>query len=385
MEKDDISKLSIDEFSKEIKKTNKKLNHFKFFNFNKNKLKEKKKTEKPKTKEKKEKKEKKPFRQFFEFYIPRAGVELEFEEIKQKIIKFSIILTILFIFGTFFYSLITNSFHIYYMLFIIFIGTPLFYFCAYWLSFLGFTIYMEIKIYNRKRVMETVLPDFLKLTSSNVRSGMTIDRALWGAIRPQFGILAKEMELVAKQTMSGEDLDSALLKFSKKYDSTILDRSIQLLIEGIDAGGELAEILDKISINLHDTQAMQKEMAANVTSYIMFITIAAVVATPCMFALSKQLITITQNIMADMNTDSSTQNTMFGGGGEGGVELEKFNTFAWVTVVTISGFSAMICSVIKKGNIRSGFKTIPIYAGISYFIYIIASNILKNAFTFMFP
>jgi len=59
-------------------------------------------------------------------------------------------------------------------------------------------------------------------------------RALWYAVRPRFGVLAREIEIVAKQTMSGEELDKALIRFFKKilFFNTWKDRSICLL-EGL--------------------------------------------------------------------------------------------------------------------------------------------------------
>ncbi|MFH1682466.1 MAG: hypothetical protein ABIA37_01595, partial [Candidatus Woesearchaeota archaeon] len=86
-------------------------------------------------------------------------------------------------------------------------------------------IVVDYKIYLRKVGIEEVFPDFLQLTSANIRSGMPIDQALWHAIRPNFGVLAKEMADVAKQTMSGTDLEKALQDFAAKYDSTLLKRS----------------------------------------------------------------------------------------------------------------------------------------------------------------
>ena len=76
------------------------------------------------------------------------------------------------------------------------------------------------------RMIEENLPDYLEFTSANLRAGMPIDRALWFAVRPRFGVLAKEIEDVAKRTLAGEDLHVALVDFAKKYDSQILLRSV---------------------------------------------------------------------------------------------------------------------------------------------------------------
>ena len=116
-----------------------------------------------------------------------------------------------------------------------------------WILFL---VFVDLKIYKRKKEIEEVLPDFLQLAAANISAGMTIDRALWFAVRPRFGVLAKEIEIVVKSTLIGENLNTALLRFSKKYDSVMLQRSINLLLEGLNAGGNVAPLLNKIAINM---------------------------------------------------------------------------------------------------------------------------------------
>ena len=53
--------------------------------------------------------------------------------------------------------------------------------------------YLVLRIEDRKNKIEAVLPDFLQLASANVRAGMPIDRALWFAARPEFGLLSQEV------------------------------------------------------------------------------------------------------------------------------------------------------------------------------------------------
>ena len=105
-----------------------------------------------------------------------------------------------------------------------------------------FFAYSLITVRNvkRKKEVEEVLPDYLQLVSANLNAGMPIDQALWYAVRERFGILNEEIEIIARKTLSGEDLEQALVEFSEKYDSEILKKSIVLLIEGLKAGGELS-------------------------------------------------------------------------------------------------------------------------------------------------
>jgi len=67
-------------------------------------------------------------------------------------------------------------------------------------------VFLDLRIYRLTRQLEEVLPDFLQLASANISAGMPIDRALWFAVRPNFGVLAKEIEEVAKTTLTGEEL-----------------------------------------------------------------------------------------------------------------------------------------------------------------------------------
>jgi len=238
-----------------------------------------------------------------------------------------------------------------------------------------FYIAVDLKIFKRKIDIEDVLPDFLQLTASNINAGMPIDRALWFAVRPRFGVLAKEIEIVAKETMGGVDLRTALEKFASKYDSTILKRSISMINEGIEAGGEIGRLLERIAINIQEQKTMLKEMSANVTTYTIFIIFATVVAAPFLFALSSVLIGVVQNLSSAFGGTANVASSIgiplsFSGVG---ISKSDFNIFAVVSLTLTSMFSAMMVSTIKKGNIKSGAKYIPLFIAVSLTLYFIAN------------
>ncbi len=239
-----------------------------------------------------------------------------------------------------------------------------------------FYLAVDLKIFKRKVDIEEVLPDFLQLTASNINAGMTIDRALWFAVRPRFGVLAKEIEMIAKKTMSGEDLKTALEMFASRYDSAVLKRSISMLNEGVEAGGKIGDLLNRIAANIQEQKAMLKEMSANVTTYVIFITFATIVAAPFLFALSGVLIEVVQNLGSALGGTSSAASTAgialtFSGTG---VTQSDFRIFAIVSLITTSFFSAMMVSTIKKGNVKSGVKYIPIFIFVSLTLYFIAQG-----------
>lgn len=241
---------------------------------------------------------------------------------------------------------------------------------------------LNLRIYQRRIMIEDVFADYLQIAAANMRAGMTIENALWSSIKKRFGILANEMEEVAKKTMSGQEIGEALQGFSNKYDSPMLTRSVNLIIEGIEAGGEVADLLSKVAWNITETQAMKKEMAASVVSYCIFISFATIIAAPLLFALSTQLLSITQIVtgaldISSLPTAAAGINMPFNvGSDKAGLSQEDFKIFALVSLTITSLFSAMIVSTIQKGNVKAGLKYIPAF--------IIATTSLYLVFDFVF-
>ena len=240
-----------------------------------------------------------------------------------------------------------------------------------------FYVSLDVAIFNRKKKLEEVLPDFLQLTSSNVRAGMTIDQALWFAIRPRFGVLANEIEQVEKRTYAGESLELALQTLVKKYDSKTLERAMNLLIEGIRSGGEVGDLLNKIAENIQETNLMKKEMAANVTTYVIFISFATIVAAPFLFALAYNLVAVIQDVFSRVNISPAATASMPLTISTGVIAISDFKIFAIVSLLITSFFSAIIISTIKKGSIKEGIKYIPAFMIASIIIFLIMEKMFS--------
>lgn len=160
--------------------------------------------------------------------------------------------------------------------------------------------YLDLIIFNRTKKIEEVLDDYLGFVSENIKGGMGLDRALWEAVKPEFGVLAKEIQIVAKKVATGEQFEQALEEFSSKYDSPMTKRSFNLITEGLGSGGELASIIDKIVDNIRETKLLKQEIIAANTTYVIFIAMIVIFIAPLLFALSHQLLMILMNFASKM-------------------------------------------------------------------------------------
>ncbi len=249
-----------------------------------------------------------------------------------------------------------------------------------WLLFLVILDYMKFK---RKTALEEVLPEFLRLVSSNHRAGLPLDISLWKANRPRFGILSEEINEVAKQTYATGDLEGPLKKFGSKYDSNMLKRVISNLVEGLRTGADISSLLDDISLNITTIRNTRKELASEVENYMLFITITVLIISPLMFGLTYKmtgLIDTVKNSLSGTMTGSESSNMpiklTFT---EQKVAFEfYFNLFVYLMIATNSIISVLLMSMVKYGNVKQDLKKIPVYYVTAIIVYVICRMMFSS-------
>jgi len=232
---------------------------------------------------------------------------------------------------------------------------------------------LNIKIYKRTKEIEEILPEYLQFVSSNLKGGLSFEKALWSAIKPEFGVIAKEITMVSKKVMTGNDLTEALQEFTDKYDSPLLRRSFDLIIGEVESGGEIAAIVDRVIDNIRKTKALKEEMSASTLTYMIFIGAIVIVIAPGLFALSYYLLHIMIGFSSQLsNLNSANMPISFSANS---INPDDFKTFSICAILLVSFFSSLIMSLIEKGDIKGGIKYIPAFmisSTIFYYIFLAA-------------
>lgn len=240
--------------------------------------------------------------------------------------------------------------------------------------------YLNLKIYDRTKEMELKLPDYLTLVSTSLKGGYSFEKALWGAIKPEFGILATEIGLVSKKVMTGNDVGDALSEFSLKYDSPILRRSINLIIGELESGGKIADVIDRVIRNLKKTKSLKEEMAASTLTYMIFISALVMFVMPVLFALSFILFNVISSFLGNIASSMSNTPVTLISLTKPSVDPSDYKIFMVLAISIISIASGGIISVIEKGNLRGGIKFIPMYWATSLTIYFASMMVLSSIF-----
>ncbi len=241
--------------------------------------------------------------------------------------------------------------------------------------------FLDIKIYNRTRKLEDILPDFLETVASNLRGGLSFEKALWSAIKPRFGILSSEIAIVAKKVMTGHDVEAALVEFSQKYGSPMLRRSIDLIVDELKGGGRIADIIDDVVEDLKKQKQLKEEISTSVLSYIIFITAVVIFISPLLFALAHNLLIVLRNVMDILSTGLSSANDQIPFQFQRmSFNPEVFIVFSHIAIAIISIFASMIVSIVEKGSIKGGIKYIPLFLIGSQLFYLVALKIISSVF-----
>ena len=243
---------------------------------------------------------------------------------------------------------------------------------------------LEYKIDKRRTFVDGVLPDFLQLTSANIRSGISLDKALISAARPEFGHFRDEVLLMGKQLYAGETMQNALLNLATRYRSLQLKRTVRMMTEALRYGGGMGDILAQLAKDLRSQNIMRKEVAGQLFMYTIFIVFASVVGAPVLYGLTNKMIAITDSIWGNilqgspgaLNTFSQSSTVSFLKPHPPTILPCQYYLFSVAAIIVISGMSALIVSAITFGGMVKGLRNVPLYIILALVIFYVVYYVI---------
>ncbi len=253
---------------------------------------------------------------------------------------------------------------------------------AFLLVWVVFSMIIILMVERRTTSIEDILPDVLSMVAQNMIAGMTPYNSLWVAARPEFGPLADELQQVARDTLAGASLETALTNMTERVKSDKLGRSVRLMVQGMKSGGDLPTVLQEIANDIRNEQNLIKRMRAETTAQAMFIVFAILVGAPLLFASSLQFITIFSQIYSKVEAGGLTKYTQSGMMTLHPltIEPEFFYWYAIYVLIISSGFGALLVGLIRSGKLSSGMTMIPILIALSVLVFLGLNYGLSNFF-----
>lgn len=243
---------------------------------------------------------------------------------------------------------------------------------------------LSLKADNISKKLEEVLPDALQLMASNLRAGMTTERALLLSSREEFGELKHELDRVGREIATGRGIAGALQDMSKRFKSEKLKKSVQLISSGLASGGELASLLEQISSNLRGSDFVEKKVRSNVLMYVIFIFISIGVGAPALFGLSSFLIEVLSTQIASIDIPRGTATQLPFSVSSVGVSTQFILIYLLIMITATSILGSLIMGLISKGQEKEGIKFIPFILALAFTVFFTVRFFVKNLLSGIF-
>ncbi|MCX6818786.1 MAG: type II secretion system F family protein [Candidatus Aenigmarchaeota archaeon] len=258
-------------------------------------------------------------------------------------------------------------------------------------AFLGLSLIFEIVFYawlllsadSKAKFTEKVLPDALQLMAMNLKAGMTTDKALLIAARPEFGPLEKELNRAGKQILAGKRINEALLEMSGRIRSPIFERTIRLIVEGIKSGGELSDLLQQTAEDLQNSEVVKGEVQSNVMMYAIFIFFAAGIGAPLLYGISTYLVGVLGTQFAKFQISETMIGSMNMMKGHISISQEFLLIFPITSLIVTSIFGSLIIGLVKGGTEKEGIKFIPMLLIVSLTVFFLVRLMVGGIFAGM--
>jgi hypothetical protein len=235
-------------------------------------------------------------------------------------------------------------------------------------------------ISDRTTMVERVLPDFLLLTVSNLRAGMSPFSAFVHAARPEFGPFYDEVRLSTAKTGGKSSLSESLLEVSMYFDSHVLRRTVSLFAKGLRSGGHLAKLLSSVAQEARRIQDLRAELAASTKTYTIFLGFILVLVMPFLLAISTHFVSVFLKINAESQANADVTSS---------INLPVFSGAILITVndmvlisfsilALTSFFISCLIGIISKGRATYGVKYFPLLAGASIVSYFVSKTFIET-------
>ncbi len=222
--------------------------------------------------------------------------------------------------------------------------------------------YLVLGASSRAAKVDEVLPDFLSLVASNIRAGLTPDRALIVSARSEFGPLAKAVNAAAKSSVTGMPMDQVMMSISERIRSNALDNTIKLIVEGLHSGGNMSELLEKTAYDLRKFRSVRQEISAIIMNYVMFIVAAITFGAPLLYGISTFLVDIMMKIKGKIGSGGESFSAMGNMNifkGKLAFTSDGVTLFAALSITVTVLFGCMAIGVMSTGRRVDGLKYFP--------------------------
>jgi len=238
---------------------------------------------------------------------------------------------------------------------------------------------LSLASYSRTKFIESVLPEFLSLLSSNIKSGLTVDQAFLMSIRDEFGGFKEDISEASKDTLMGKSFAEAMLSMNSKMNSKLFYKTTNLIVEGINSGGNLSNLLDNVVEDLRETVLLQREIKAGVTMYALILIIATCIGAPALFGVALYEVETLQSFVSLIPETSGNVYTGLSVSPES-IDISVLRLILIISLIVNNIFGSLMIGLLQSSKAKEGVRIMPVLIVVSLAIFFGINYLVKIFF-----
>ena len=209
------------------------------------------------------------------------------------------------------------------------------------------------RVMKKTEEMEKFLPDAFFYLASSLRAGISFSEALEELTTAKFGALTDEFRKTVAEIRKGRPTVDALRAFAiRNRRSPVIYRSMMIVIEALERGAPMSEVLVSVANDVREILRIQKERKASTGMQTMFFIITSGFVGP-------MILGIVGKVMESMS-----------GAGTGiSLPIQAIQNVIFGFVVLQAIVSGIGIGVIREGKYTSGIKYAFLLVAMGVIIY----------------
>jgi archaellum biogenesis protein FlaJ (TadC family) len=232
---------------------------------------------------------------------------------------------------------------------------------------------VEIEIENRRREVEKVLPDLLRVIAANIGSGLTPIVALRSAARPEFGVISKELKYITTRSMSTDSMDEIINEIQKSIRSDLLNRVLMVFTSSLRSGGDIIRALEMSANDIQRIYELHDTLVAQTSMYTTFLLFGMIITMPFLLAVSI-------NVMELMGNISTAHHVSYVSAymdiGFPTISGETTTIISLIVLLGSSLTASVALSIIRTGKRIEGIKYFPLILFSSVIVFFISKEFI---------
>ncbi|MGZ0745659.1 type II secretion system F family protein [Haloparvum sp. AD34] len=226
----------------------------------------------------------------------------------------------------------------------------------------------------RTRNVEAAVPDFLDRLASINDAGMTVVASFRRVTGSDLGALTPELERTWRDIQWGADVESALRRLEHRVDSAMVSRSVALIVNAMQASGDIAPVLNIAADEARASRQLRKERRQVMLTYLIVIYISFLVFIGIIAALTVAFIPAVE----EASLGAGAGGVPGGVGGVGGgiteglgdIDVDAYELIFFHATIVQATCSGLIAGQLGEGTVRDGVKHSVILLILSYVSFI---------------